>query len=131
MVNDKQCSVCGYEMEEGPRDYNICPSCGTEFGLHDVNSTIEDLRQVWLASGPRWYSSVDPQPENWNPIVQLARLLFEQAAINVMPSNFYAVGDITPAGQDAESASLGSSYRQRGSLCRSRRKHIRSIQTPS
>jgi hypothetical protein len=72
MVNEKLCTVCGYEMEEGPRDWNICPSCGTEFGLHDVNSTIDSLRTVWFAMGPRWHSSVVPQPANWNPFVQVA-----------------------------------------------------------
>jgi hypothetical protein len=72
MVNEKLCTVCGYEMEEGPRDYNICPSCGTEFGLHDVNSTVDNLRAVWFATGPRWHSSVVPQPTNWNPFVQVA-----------------------------------------------------------
>jgi len=75
MVNEKLCTVCGYEMEEGPRDWNICPSCGTEFGLHDVNSTIDDLRTVWFASGPRWHSSVVPQPTNWNPFQQIALVM--------------------------------------------------------
>jgi hypothetical protein len=89
MVNDKLCSVCGYEMEEGPRDYNICPSCGTEFGLHDVNSTIEDLRQVWLSTGPRWYSVVITPPLGWNPMMQLAGLLLGQARMVMIYSNFY------------------------------------------
>jgi len=81
MVNEKLCRVCGYEMEEGPRDWNICPSCGTEFGLHDVNSSIENLRNVWLATGPRWYSTVVLPPAEWSPMQQLATLLFEEANI--------------------------------------------------
>lgn len=76
MVNEKLCTVCGYEMEEGPRDWNICPSCGTEFGLHDVNSSIENLRNVWLATGAKWYSDFVSKPQGWNPAVQLAQLLF-------------------------------------------------------
>ena len=44
MVIDKLCPVCGYQMEDPPKDNNICPSCGTEFGLHDVNATLSDLR---------------------------------------------------------------------------------------
>jgi hypothetical protein len=76
MVNEKLCTVCGYEMEEGPRHYNICPSCGTEFGLHDVNSTIDNLRKAWIEGGARWYSTAVPQPQGWKPAVQLARLLF-------------------------------------------------------
>ena len=85
VTNDKQCIVCGYEMAEGPRDYNICPSCGTEYGLHDVNSTVKDLRCAWLAGGAKWSSTVVPLPEKWNSILQLARLLFSQAVFPVYP----------------------------------------------
>ena len=70
-MNDKMCPVCGYEMTEGPRHFNICPSCGTEFGLHDENATIEEIRNGWLATGPVWYSHVIPQPAGWEPITQL------------------------------------------------------------
>lgn len=102
MVNNKLCGVCGYEMEEGPRNYNICPSCGTEFGLHDVNSTIEDLRQVWLGSGPRWYSAVVPKPAGWNPMMQLARLLFGNARMTAL-STYYSLGIATTQGAIAGS----------------------------
>jgi len=72
MVN--MCPVCGYGMEDPPEDYNICPSCGTEFGLHDVNSSIAALRAAWLRSGARWWSPVDPQPLGWDPYLQLDNL---------------------------------------------------------
>jgi len=104
MVSDKLCTVCGYEMEEGPRGFNICPSCGTEFGLHDVNSTINDLRAAWLASGPKWHSTVIPQPFKWNPIGQLAILLFGQANIPV-----YGLGTITVTAEAPDQAKF--SYR--------------------
>jgi hypothetical protein len=81
MLEDKMCPVCGYEMAEGPRDYNICPSCGTEFGLHDVNSSIPQLREVWIEKGPRWYSSVIPPPPGWNPWLQYLRV-FLRVQIN-------------------------------------------------
>jgi len=68
------CPVCGFELDDPPRDYNICPSCGTEFGLHDVNASILQLRQAWIETGPQWWSTTDPQPENWNPFVQLGRV---------------------------------------------------------
>jgi hypothetical protein len=74
-MNEHMCPVCGYEMADGPRDFNICPSCGTEFGLHDVNSTIENLRTAWFATGPRWYSSVVPAPLNWNPFSQVSKAM--------------------------------------------------------
>ena len=68
---ESMCPVCGYKMEEPPRDYNICPSCGTEFGNHDLNASIEDLRKAWLRTGPRWWSETEPQPKDWNPFKQL------------------------------------------------------------
>lgn len=74
MVRENLCPVCGFGMEDPPRDYNICPSCGTEFGVHDLNSSIENLRMVWLKNGARWWSSVDPEPAHWNPYAQLARV---------------------------------------------------------
>lgn len=83
MVTEKLCPICGYAMAEPPRDYNICPSCGTEFGLHDQNTSVEELRQAWLRTGPKWWSATESQPENWNPIQQLAKMLFSQAKIPV------------------------------------------------
>lgn len=74
MVSEQLCTVCGYEMEEGPRDYNICPSCGTEFGIHDINSSIVNLRSAWLSTGPQWHSTVVREPQGWEPIRQLTRI---------------------------------------------------------
>src|SRR5437016_2169017 len=75
MERNNLCPVCGYGMEEPPTNYNICPSCGTEFGIHDVNASILSLRQNWFSSGPKWWSSVDPKPPHWNPLRQLATYL--------------------------------------------------------
>ncbi len=80
MVIGNLCRVCGYAMEEPPSDYNICPSCGTEYGVHDVNSSLLDLRKAWVGTGPRWWSTVDPEPANWNPFIQLANLSNQRAA---------------------------------------------------
>jgi transposase len=74
MVTKNLCPVCGYEMEDPPRDYNICPSCGTEFGHHDVNASIAELRAAWLGTGPKWWSTVDPKPVNWDPFRQLSNV---------------------------------------------------------
>jgi hypothetical protein len=74
MIIENLCPVCGYEMEAPPKNYRICPSCGTEFGLHDANASIEELREVWLDTGPRWWSKSDPQPQNWDPIMQLEQV---------------------------------------------------------
>jgi hypothetical protein len=88
------CPVCGYEMAEPPREHNICPSCGTEFGLHDQNASIEELRQAWLRTGPKWWGATDQQPDGWNPVQQLAKLLFNQVRIPVY-WNDYSLGITT------------------------------------
>jgi hypothetical protein len=69
---ENQCPVCGYEMNVPPKDYNVCPSCGTEFGVHDLNSTIADLRDAWIESGPKWWSRTTSQPVAWDPLTQMA-----------------------------------------------------------
>jgi len=72
MKPENTCPVCGFEMEAPPKDFRICPSCGTEFGVHDVNASIAELREAWMRTGPKWWSSVDARPENWDPITQMA-----------------------------------------------------------
>ena len=81
MTDQNMCPVCGYEMEAPPRDYNICSSCGTEFGYHDVNSTIKELRVEWLRSGARWWNSEVPKSAGWGPFQQLNRLIKDEVAI--------------------------------------------------
>ena len=59
-------------MPYPPIDYNICPCCGTEFGLDDVGVSPAELRSEWLDEGAPWFSDeLSPEP-NWNPFVQLA-----------------------------------------------------------
>ena len=70
---DRMCPVCGFEMDEPPAHYNICPSCGTEFGVNDVNVGIARLRQNWISRGMLWWSKTDPRPENWSPVIQLGQ----------------------------------------------------------
>jgi hypothetical protein len=77
-MNEKMCPVCGFVMEDGLWDFNICPSCGTEFGVNDRNATLEELRQEWIETGPTWQSTVIPQPENWNPIMQFIDVFTNQ-----------------------------------------------------
>ena len=73
MKIENTCPVCGYEMEAPPKDYRICPSCGTEFGVNDVNASIAELRESWMSTGPAWWSTVDARPDNWDPIDQLEK----------------------------------------------------------
>jgi hypothetical protein len=68
------CPVCGYPaLPDPPRDFEICPSCGTEFDYHDATKTHKELRDAWIAAGLRWSSRAIPQPTNWNPFDQLFR----------------------------------------------------------
>ena len=75
------CPVCGFLMDYEPANYNICQSCGTEFGVNDVHSTIQNLREAWLQSGPKWWNPDEPAPDHWNPAEQLARLEWLAASI--------------------------------------------------
>ena len=71
-----RCPVCGYDdMPHEPKDYNICPCCGVEFGLDDAFDTHEELRNLWLAKGAPWFSLHKPYtpPLNWSAWDQLDR----------------------------------------------------------
>ena len=75
------CPVCGYQMVNPPTDFHICPSCGTEFGYDDCGVSYESLRERWLASGPVWWSPVDPVPDSWSPSQQLMNGVFLSASV--------------------------------------------------
>lgn len=80
------CPVCGYPgLSEPPRSpksgggsYEICPSCGFQFGVTDDDRgfSYETWRSSWISRGMPWDSQgIEPPPENWNPKEQLERLL--------------------------------------------------------
>ena len=52
-----------------PRDYHICPCCGTEFGNDDAEFSHEQLREMWVAGGANWFFG--RAPDRWNPWLQL------------------------------------------------------------
>lgn len=108
-----QCPVCGYQhLQEPPRgpstggSYEICPSCGFQFGVSDEDEgkTYEQWRDDWIASGMPWSSvSQIPQQPPWRwlkeqfeastgdaRIAWLARLMF---AVSMMARSTYEVGD--------------------------------------
>ena len=77
------CPVCGYpglydppRSESGNGSYEICPSCGFEFGVSDDDKgeTYEGWRARWIAEGKRWQSKGRPQPAGWDPGAQLRTL---------------------------------------------------------
>ena len=58
-------------MPDPPEDFNICPSCGTEFGYTDAGVAFEQVRAKWLSCGAPWFSTYIQPPAQWNPIQQL------------------------------------------------------------
>jgi hypothetical protein len=63
------CPVCGFnKLEFPPDDYNICPSCGTEFDLDDVGVGYDVLREKWKAGGYVWWSRYEAPPFDWDPV---------------------------------------------------------------
>ena len=79
------CPACGYPgLTEAPRSpttgagsYEICPSCGFEFGVTDDDQgfSYEQWRQRWVERGMPWDSAgIEPPPNGWDPSAQLQRL---------------------------------------------------------
>ena len=72
------CPVCGYpglsepsHDEDGDGSYEICTSCGCEFGVDDDEVSHAELRARWVASGARWWSQRATPPEGWDGLAQL------------------------------------------------------------
>jgi hypothetical protein len=83
MTGNYTCSVCGYpSLKEPPHDlhgsasFEICPSCGYQFGYDDDARGIshENWRRKWISSGSKWWSPGGPAPDDWDPAAQLAKL---------------------------------------------------------
>jgi hypothetical protein len=70
------CPICGYGLEYPPDDYEICPSCGVEFGYETAGRSFAELRNEWIATGAHWASPVDKPPKGWNPWQQLSNAGF-------------------------------------------------------
>jgi|SRR4051812_22097390 hypothetical protein len=78
------CPVCGFpNMAEAPQDYEICPCCGTEFGLDDFEHTHEELRKAWMGRGAPWFSKHTARPAGWNALDQLVEA-------DILPSTIVA-----------------------------------------
>jgi hypothetical protein len=72
-----KCPVCFFpEMDSPPSDYEICPCCGTEFGLDDQEKSHDELRQDWIVINHcRWFSNYTAPPDGWDPAHQLGALI--------------------------------------------------------
>ncbi|MGE0450351.1 MAG: hypothetical protein AB7Q29_12310 [Vicinamibacterales bacterium] len=73
-------------MEAPVLSYEICPSCGTEFGYTDSAPTDLARRQrhyalmlEWLRTGPSWYAQWQAPPAGWNGRRQLLQRWFATA----------------------------------------------------
>jgi hypothetical protein len=73
------CPICAYGLPYPAADFNICPSCGVEFGYETAGRSFADLRKEWVASGAHWASPVVPEPVSWNPWLQLIQGGFSYA----------------------------------------------------
>jgi len=78
------CPVCGCTgLTEPPRpdgsgSYEICWSCGFEFGVTDDDLGYTNLawRAQWIGRGMPWDSrGLRPPPSGWDPKRQLANLV--------------------------------------------------------
>jgi hypothetical protein len=77
------CPVCGYpKLEEPPRSpsgggsYEICPSCGFQFGVDDDDKgiTFVQARERWVGEGMKWSSRGMAAPRGWSAREQMAVL---------------------------------------------------------
>lgn len=105
--NEMMCPVCGFFMDEAPERNNICPSCGTEFGLHDRNASVTDLRRAWMMGGMAWWSSVDEEPAGWNPFEQVSRVIRPTFDVKIVTASGIVV---SPYSTTTDYQSLQLSY---------------------
>ena len=74
------CPVCGFpDLGRGPTEswtptYEICPSCGFEFGYSDAieKETYENYREKWIAAGCKW--RFRRPPDGWDPVRPLRNI---------------------------------------------------------
>lgn len=77
-MSDTVCPICHYpDLAEPPysdagASYEICPSCGFEFGVTDDDLGVlpQSWRRRWIEQGCPWTSSA-PRPEGWDGARQL------------------------------------------------------------
>jgi hypothetical protein len=65
------CPVCGYPLGGGIEEFDICPSCGTQFGYSDAVRPHADLRARWVARGAPWIGPPAFRPPGWSAVGQL------------------------------------------------------------
>jgi hypothetical protein len=77
------CPVCGFadlteipSTEKGGGSYEICPSCGFQFGVTDEDRgfSYKKWRELWISQGMPWDKGRTNPPPNWNPQEQLRNI---------------------------------------------------------
>jgi hypothetical protein len=95
---ENTCPVCGYQhldepaWDQGSASDEICPSCGTQFGLDDAAGGFLDrrewvhrqLRERWQVDGCTW-SSTRPIPRDWDPLRQVSDLTADGTGRSAAP----------------------------------------------
>lgn len=77
------CPVCAYDqLPDPPKDWEICPCCGTEFEYDDATKSHAQLRNEWIGAGLKWFSRATPPPDGWSGWKQLARGGFVSESIS-------------------------------------------------
>lgn len=82
LPGDDVCRICGFRPAFPPygedgcsASYEICASCGNEYGVTDRHDRqIEQRREDWLRTGPGWYSQHTAPPADWDPWDQLQQV---------------------------------------------------------
>jgi aryl-alcohol dehydrogenase-like predicted oxidoreductase len=81
------CPVCGFPelalpaWDHGVGSGEVCPSCGTRFGVDDAGDGSIEAREVvheamrlaWIADGMQWHST-RAKPEGWDAVRQVDAL---------------------------------------------------------
>jgi len=76
------CPVCGYPNLDEPAwdpntgipSFNICPSCGCEFGYNDATPQArENHLKNWVKQGAPWFRP-ELKPHSWNLKKQLEHI---------------------------------------------------------
>jgi hypothetical protein len=77
------CPACGFQLdfkpwEETSASFEICPSCGIQFGYDDAGpddrrTYYDQWRHNWQAGGSKWWSK-RPCPSNFDASRQIERL---------------------------------------------------------
>jgi hypothetical protein len=69
------CFLCGYpDLRNNPwsedglsPSYDICPCCGMEYGVDDINELAFKLyREEWFSKGRKWFDQQVKPPLNWD-----------------------------------------------------------------